>query len=101
MIAAAVGVLVPFTLHGMGRDPAQGSSVLLTFVTDSMGFSCSSASHGCTCDDVKKPVAALPRCGGSQNSSSVSFTSAFFHASLNSRCTHMAFTSFPCFVSAA
>jgi magnesium transporter len=38
MIAAAVGVLVPFTLHRMGRDPAQGSSVLLTFVTDSMGF---------------------------------------------------------------
>ncbi len=38
MIAAAVGVLVPFALHRMGRDPAQGSSVLLTFVTDSMGF---------------------------------------------------------------
>ena len=38
MIAAAVGVLVPFWLHRMGRDPAQGSSVLLTFVTDSMGF---------------------------------------------------------------
>ena len=38
MIAAAVGVLVPLTLHRMGRDPAQGSSVLLTFVTDSMGF---------------------------------------------------------------
>ncbi len=38
MIAAAVGVLVPFTLHRMGRDPAQGSSVLLTFITDSMGF---------------------------------------------------------------
>ena len=38
MLAAAVGVLVPFVLHRMGRDPAQGSSVLLTFVTDSMGF---------------------------------------------------------------
>jgi magnesium transporter len=38
MVAAAVGVLVPFTLHRMGRDPAQGSSVLLTFMTDSMGF---------------------------------------------------------------
>ena len=38
MIAAGVGVLVPFTLHRMGRDPAQGSSVLLTFITDSMGF---------------------------------------------------------------
>ena len=38
VIAAAVGVLVPLTLHRMGRDPAQGSSVLLTFMTDSMGF---------------------------------------------------------------
>jgi magnesium transporter len=38
MVAAAVGVLIPFTLHRMGRDPAQGSSVLLTFITDSMGF---------------------------------------------------------------
>jgi magnesium transporter len=38
MIAAAVGVMVPLTLQKIGRDPAQGSSVLLTFVTDSMGF---------------------------------------------------------------
>ena len=38
MIAAAVGVLVPLMLQRMGRDPAQGSSVLLTFITDSMGF---------------------------------------------------------------
>ena len=38
LIAAGVGVLVPFALQRMGRDPAQGSSVLLTFVTDSMGF---------------------------------------------------------------
>ena len=38
MIAAAVGVIVPFALHRMGRDPAEGSSVLLTFATDSMGF---------------------------------------------------------------
>jgi magnesium transporter len=38
VIAAAVGVLVPLALQRAGRDPAQGSSVLLTFVTDSMGF---------------------------------------------------------------
>ena len=38
VIAAAVGVLVPLTLQRFGRDPAQGSSVLLTFMTDSMGF---------------------------------------------------------------
>jgi magnesium transporter len=38
VIAAIVGVAVPLSLHGIGRDPAQGSSVLLTFVTDSMGF---------------------------------------------------------------
>jgi magnesium transporter len=38
VIAAIVGVAVPLWLKGMGRDPAQGASVLLTFVTDSMGF---------------------------------------------------------------
>lgn len=37
-IAAVVGVVVPLTLQRHGRDPAQGASVLLTFVTDSMGF---------------------------------------------------------------
>jgi magnesium transporter len=29
---------VPLLLHRVGRDPAQGSSVMLTFVTDGMGF---------------------------------------------------------------
>lgn len=38
VIAATVGVLVPLGLQRLGRDPAQGASVLLTFVTDSMGF---------------------------------------------------------------
>ena len=38
VIAAAVGVLVPLALQRAGRDPAKGSSVLLTFITDSMGF---------------------------------------------------------------
>jgi magnesium transporter len=38
LIAAAVGVLVPLRLQRVGRDPAQGASVLLTFATDSMGF---------------------------------------------------------------
>jgi magnesium transporter len=38
LIAAAIGVLVPLALQRRGRDPAQGSSVLLTFMTDSMGF---------------------------------------------------------------
>jgi magnesium transporter len=38
LIAAAVGVVVPMMLHRLDRDPAQGSSVVLTFVTDSMGF---------------------------------------------------------------
>jgi len=28
---------VPLLLRRLGRDPAQGSSVLLTFITDSMG----------------------------------------------------------------
>jgi magnesium transporter len=38
VIAAAVGVLVPLALQRAGRDPAKRSSVLLTFITDSMGF---------------------------------------------------------------
>jgi magnesium transporter len=38
IVAALVGVAVPLVLHRLDRDPAQGSSVVLTFVTDSMGF---------------------------------------------------------------
>jgi len=38
LIASAVGMLVPLALHRMGRDPALGSSILLTATTDSMGF---------------------------------------------------------------
>jgi magnesium transporter len=38
IIAATAGVTVPMFLERAGRDPAQGASVLLTFITDSMGF---------------------------------------------------------------
>lgn len=38
VVAAAAGVLIPLALHASGRDPAHGASVLLTFVTDGMGF---------------------------------------------------------------
>jgi magnesium transporter len=38
LVAAASGVLVPIGLHTLGRDPAHGSSVLVTFMTDAMGF---------------------------------------------------------------
>ncbi len=38
LIAAAAGVLVPALLKYVGRDPVMGSSVLLTAITDSMGF---------------------------------------------------------------
>ena len=38
IVGAAVGMLVPLILERMDRDPAIGSSVLLTFSTDSMGF---------------------------------------------------------------
>lgn len=38
VLAAMVGVLIPFTLDKLGRDPALGSSVLITAVTDSGGF---------------------------------------------------------------
>jgi magnesium transporter len=38
LVAAAVGLTVPMLLRAMGRDPAIGGSVLLTFSTDSGGF---------------------------------------------------------------
>ena len=38
ILAAVVGIAVPAAMHRLGRDPAFGSSVLLTFTTDSMGF---------------------------------------------------------------
>ena len=38
MLAALMGVLIPMTLLKFGRDPAVGSSVLITAVTDSGGF---------------------------------------------------------------
>ena len=38
VVAALAGVGVPLALRRLGRDPAQGSSVVLTFVTDGMGF---------------------------------------------------------------
>lgn len=37
-VAALAGVVIPFVLQSIGRDPAHGSSVLLTFITDAMGF---------------------------------------------------------------
>lgn len=38
IVAAVMGMLIPFTMQRMGRDPAFGSAVLLTFATDSIGF---------------------------------------------------------------
>jgi magnesium transporter len=38
LVAALAGIFIPMTLERVKRDPAIGSSVLLTFVTDSMGF---------------------------------------------------------------
>jgi magnesium transporter len=38
LVAAAAGVVMPLALQSAGRDPAQGASVLLTFITDAMGF---------------------------------------------------------------
>jgi magnesium transporter len=38
MLAALMGVLIPISMLKFGRDPAVGSSVLITAVTDSGGF---------------------------------------------------------------
>ena len=37
-IAAAGGILAPLILERMGRDPAVSSSIIVTFLTDLMGF---------------------------------------------------------------
>lgn len=38
LLAALVGVAIPFGLKSLGRDPAMGSSIILTFITDAGGF---------------------------------------------------------------
>ena len=38
VLAAMMGVLIPLALDKLGRDPAMGSSVMITAVTDSGGF---------------------------------------------------------------
>jgi magnesium transporter len=38
VVAALAGFFIPFAMERFGRDPAVGSSVFLTFITDSMGF---------------------------------------------------------------
>ena len=38
MLAAIMGVVIPLRMHKSGRDPAVGTSVLITAVTDSGGF---------------------------------------------------------------
>ncbi|MCP1605386.1 magnesium transporter [Pseudomonas citronellolis] len=38
LLAALAGVMIPMTLLRLGRDPAMGSSVMITAMTDSGGF---------------------------------------------------------------
>ena len=38
MLAAIMGFVIPITMHRLGRDPAMGSSVMITAITDSGGF---------------------------------------------------------------
>ena len=38
LLAALAGVIIPFVVHKFGRDPAVGSSVMITALTDSGGF---------------------------------------------------------------
>jgi magnesium transporter len=38
LVAALAGTFIPLLMNRMKRDPAMGSSVLLTATTDSMGF---------------------------------------------------------------
>jgi len=38
MLAVIVGLTIPLSRHKLGKDPAVGASVMLTAITDSMGF---------------------------------------------------------------
>ena len=38
LLAAVMGVAIPLLMEKLGRDPAIGSSVLITAITDSGGF---------------------------------------------------------------
>ena len=38
LLAAIMGVAIPLFMEKLGRDPALGSSVLITAITDSGGF---------------------------------------------------------------
>lgn len=38
LLAALAGIFIPLTMHKLGRDPAEGASVMLTAITDSGGF---------------------------------------------------------------
>jgi magnesium transporter len=38
LVAAVVGLAIPLVRHKLGHDPAVGTSIILTAVTDSMGF---------------------------------------------------------------
>ncbi|MSQ45008.1 MAG: magnesium transporter, partial [Nitrosomonadaceae bacterium] len=38
LLAGSFGVIIPLLLQKLGRDPAAGSSVMITAVTDSGGF---------------------------------------------------------------
>jgi magnesium transporter len=38
LLAALMGVLIPLAMEKLGRDPAMGSSVMITAITDSGGF---------------------------------------------------------------
>jgi magnesium transporter len=38
LVAALMGVLIPMIMMRLGRDPAVGSSVMITAITDTGGF---------------------------------------------------------------
>ena len=38
LVASIMGVIIPLTMTKLGRDPAVGSSVMITAITDTGGF---------------------------------------------------------------
>ena len=47
LLAAVMGVAIPLVMEKLGRDPAVGSSVMITAITDSGGFFIFLASRRC------------------------------------------------------
>jgi len=64
LLAALAGVAIPLTLKAVGRDPAIGSSIILTIITDAGGFFLFLGLGGCCDPSDARAERTLRDCGG-------------------------------------